>query len=120
MLAPNHAFQPEAGRTTSSPYPPFLARAIHGFFGGDGIPIAPRSLKPTGDPAAMSNRTITVAAAQLGSTQGAEPRFVAVERMIRLKERPHHRGVELVVFPELAPMDLDSSPERDAPVHCKQ
>jgi predicted amidohydrolase len=53
-------------------------------------------------PAFMSNRTITVAAAQLGPIQRAEPRPVAVERMIRLMERAHKRGVELVVFPELA------------------
>ena len=32
----------------------------------------------------------------------AEPRSVAVERMVRLMERAHRRGVELVVFPELA------------------
>jgi predicted amidohydrolase len=50
----------------------------------------------------MTNRTITVAAAQLGPIQRAEPRSVAVERMIRLLERAHKRGVELVVFPELA------------------
>ena len=50
----------------------------------------------------MSRRTITVAAAQLGPIQRAEPRSVAVERMIRLMERAHKRGVELVVFPELA------------------
>jgi predicted amidohydrolase len=50
----------------------------------------------------MSNRTITVAAAQLGPIQRAEPRSVAVERMIRMLERAHKRGVELVVFPELA------------------
>jgi predicted amidohydrolase len=50
----------------------------------------------------MSQRTITVAAAQLGPIQRAEPRSVAIERMIRLLERAHQRGVELVVFPELA------------------
>jgi predicted amidohydrolase len=32
----------------------------------------------------------------------SEPRSVAVERMVRLMERAHRRGVELVVFPELA------------------
>ncbi len=48
------------------------------------------------------SRTLTVAAAQLGPIQRAEPRSVAVERMIRLMERAHRRGVELVVFPELA------------------
>jgi N-carbamoyl-D-amino-acid hydrolase len=50
----------------------------------------------------MSHRTITVAAAQLGPIQRAEPRSVAVERMIRLMDHAHRRGVELVVFPELA------------------
>ena len=48
------------------------------------------------------SRNITVAAAQLGPIQLAEPRSVAVERMVRLMERAHRRGVELVVFPELA------------------
>jgi N-carbamoyl-D-amino-acid hydrolase len=50
----------------------------------------------------MTSRAITVAAAQLGPIQQAEPRSVAVERMIRLMEHAHKRGVELVVFPELA------------------
>jgi len=48
------------------------------------------------------SRIVTVAAAQLGPIQKAEPRSVAVERMVRLMERAHKRGVELVVFPELA------------------
>jgi N-carbamoyl-D-amino-acid hydrolase len=48
------------------------------------------------------SRSITVAAAQLGPIQKAEPRSVAVERMVRLMEHAHRRGVELVVFPELA------------------
>ena len=47
-------------------------------------------------------RILTAAAAQLGPIQTSEPRSVAVERMIRLLERAHARGVELVVFPELA------------------
>ena len=47
-------------------------------------------------------RTLTAAAAQLGPIQKSEPRHVAVERMVRLMERAHARGVELVVFPELA------------------
>ncbi|MBV8915518.1 MAG: N-carbamoyl-D-amino-acid hydrolase, partial [Acetobacteraceae bacterium] len=46
-------------------------------------------------------RILTAAAAQLGPIQKAEPRRVAVERMIRLLERAHTRGAELVVFPEL-------------------
>jgi N-carbamoyl-D-amino-acid hydrolase len=50
----------------------------------------------------MTHRNITVAAAQLGPIQRAEPRSVAVGRMIRLMERAHKRGVELIVFPELA------------------
>jgi N-carbamoyl-D-amino-acid hydrolase len=48
------------------------------------------------------SRIITVAAAQLGPIQQAEPRSVAVARMVRLLERAHKRGVELIVFPELA------------------
>jgi predicted amidohydrolase len=48
------------------------------------------------------SRRITVAAAQLGPIQKAEGREVAVGRMVRLMERAHARGVELVVFPELA------------------
>ena len=48
------------------------------------------------------SRIITVAAAQLGPIQKAEPRSVAVDRMVRLMERAHKRGVELVIFPELA------------------
>ncbi len=47
-------------------------------------------------------RIVTVAAAQLGPIQMAEPRSSAVGRMVRLLERAHRRGVELVVFPELA------------------
>ncbi len=47
-------------------------------------------------------RLLTVAAAQLGPIQRAEPRAEAVGRMVRLMERAHARGVQLVVFPELA------------------
>ena len=47
-------------------------------------------------------RILTVAAAQLGPIQRAEPRAAAVGRMVRLMERAHARGVQLVVFPELA------------------
>jgi predicted amidohydrolase len=47
-------------------------------------------------------RILTVAAAQLGPIQRAEPRDVAVARMVRLMERAQARGVQLVVFPELA------------------
>ena len=47
-------------------------------------------------------RLLTVAAAQLGPIQRAEPRAEAVGRMVRLMERAHVRGVQLVVFPELA------------------
>jgi predicted amidohydrolase len=47
-------------------------------------------------------RIITVAAAQLGPIQLAESRESAVARMLRLLERARVRGVELVVFPELA------------------
>jgi predicted amidohydrolase len=48
------------------------------------------------------SRILTVAAAQLGPIQRAEGREVAVQRMVRLMERAHQRGVQLVVFPELA------------------
>ena len=48
------------------------------------------------------SRVITVAAAQLGPIQRAEPRSEAVGRMVRLMDRASARGVELVVFPELA------------------
>jgi N-carbamoyl-D-amino-acid hydrolase len=48
------------------------------------------------------SRSITVAAAQLGPIQMAQSRSVAIERMLRLLERAHRRGAELVVFPELA------------------
>jgi predicted amidohydrolase len=50
----------------------------------------------------MTRRSITVAAAQLGPIQRAEPRGVAVDRMVLLMEQAHRRGVQLVVFPELA------------------
>ncbi|XAH22480.1 N-carbamoyl-D-amino-acid hydrolase [Xylophilus sp. GW821-FHT01B05] len=49
----------------------------------------------------MSN-TITVAAAQLGPLQKSEGRDVAVARMVRLLDQAHHRGAQVVVFPELA------------------
>jgi N-carbamoyl-D-amino-acid hydrolase len=48
------------------------------------------------------SRNITVAAAQLGPIQKSEGRDVAVGRMLRLLERAHQRGAEVVVFPELA------------------
>jgi predicted amidohydrolase len=47
-------------------------------------------------------RIITVAAAQLGPLQLIDTRQSAVARMVRLMERARVRGVELVVFPELA------------------
>ena len=47
-------------------------------------------------------RRVTLAAAQLGPIQKAEGRDVAVGRMLRLMEHAHRRGVEVVVFPELA------------------
>lgn len=48
------------------------------------------------------SRILTAAAAQLGPNQLADSRAVIVGRMVRLMERAHKRGVELVVFPELA------------------
>jgi N-carbamoyl-D-amino-acid hydrolase len=79
-----------------------LASFFHGLLARRGGPAAYRNLGRTGEFGTMTNRTITVAAAQLGPIQRAEPRSVAVERMIRLLEQAHRRGVELVVFPELA------------------
>ena len=48
------------------------------------------------------SRVLTVAAAQMGPIQRAEPRADAVGRMVRLMERAHARGVQVVVYPELA------------------
>ncbi|WP_145135490.1 N-carbamoyl-D-amino-acid hydrolase [Roseomonas gilardii] len=50
----------------------------------------------------MTKRLITVAGAQLGPIQKAEGRDVAVGRMVRLMERAHQHGAQVVVFPELA------------------
>ena len=47
-------------------------------------------------------RRITVGAAQLGAIQKADSRTVAVDRMLALMAEGHRRGVELIVFPELA------------------
>ena len=47
-------------------------------------------------------RRITVGAAQLGAIQKADSRKVAVDRMLALMAEGHRRGVELIVFPELA------------------
>ena len=47
-------------------------------------------------------RRITIAAAQLGPIQKAEGRDIAVGRMLRLMDQAHQRGVQVVVFPELA------------------
>jgi len=48
------------------------------------------------------SRIVTVGAAQLGPIQLAEGRDVAVGRMVRLMEKAHQRGAQVVVFPELA------------------
>lgn len=48
------------------------------------------------------SQILTVAAAQLGPIQKSEGRDVAVARMVRLLERAHQRGAQVVVFPELA------------------
>lgn len=47
-------------------------------------------------------RRITVGAAQLGAIQKADSRKVAVDRMLALMAEGQRRGVELIVFPELA------------------
>jgi N-carbamoyl-D-amino-acid hydrolase len=48
------------------------------------------------------SRRIVLGAAQLGPIQLADDRKVAVERMLALMADAHRRGVELLVFPELA------------------
>ncbi|MDP6946318.1 MAG: N-carbamoyl-D-amino-acid hydrolase [Myxococcota bacterium] len=47
-------------------------------------------------------RMLTVAAAQLGPIARDEPRESAVGRMVALMEEAHTKGVDLIVFPELA------------------
>ena len=47
-------------------------------------------------------RSLVLAAAQLGPIQKAEGRDVAVGRMVRLMDKAHQRGAQVVVFPELA------------------
>lgn len=49
----------------------------------------------------MAHRLI-LGAAQLGPIQRADDRKVAVDRMLALMADGHRRGVELIVFPELA------------------
>ncbi len=48
------------------------------------------------------SRVITVGAAQLGAIQKAEDRRSVVNRMLALMENAHRKGVDLIVFPELA------------------
>ena len=48
------------------------------------------------------SRIITVGAAQLGPIQRAESRSSVVSRMLALMDKAHGRGVELIVYPELA------------------
>jgi predicted amidohydrolase len=48
------------------------------------------------------SRRIVLGAAQLGPIQLADDRRVAVDRMLALMADGHRRGVELIVFPELA------------------
>lgn len=47
-------------------------------------------------------RSLVLAAAQLGPIQKAEGRDVAVGRIVRLMEKAHRMGAQVVVFPELA------------------
>lgn len=49
-----------------------------------------------------SHRTITIGAAQLGPIQRDHSRAEVVDRLIALLHQAHERGVELVVYPELA------------------
>ncbi|HEX7134611.1 MAG TPA: nitrilase-related carbon-nitrogen hydrolase, partial [Iamia sp.] len=47
-------------------------------------------------------REVVVAAAQMGPVAKDDTRAEVVERLITLLRAAHHRGAELVVFPELA------------------
>lgn len=48
------------------------------------------------------SRPVTIGAAQLGPIARNETRSSAVERMLALMQEAHGRGVDLIVFPELA------------------
>ncbi|MFW6346601.1 MAG: N-carbamoyl-D-amino-acid hydrolase [Halomonas sp.] len=73
------------------------------------------------------SRKLIVGAAQLGPIARQASRREAVDRMIALMHQAHARGVQLVVFPELAlttffprwyfddPMELDAFFEREMP-----
>ena len=50
----------------------------------------------------VTGRILTVGAAQLGPVQRDHTRAQVVERMLALLRQAHERGVELVVYPELA------------------
>ena len=50
----------------------------------------------------MSRRVLTVAAAQMGPVERGTPRAEVLERMVALLAEAAGRGVQLVVFPELA------------------
>ena len=50
----------------------------------------------------MSDRIVTIGAAQLGPIQRDDTRKEVVERLITLLHQAHGHGVELVVYPELA------------------
>ena len=50
----------------------------------------------------MTNRVLTVGAAQMGPIARDETRASAVARMIALAHRAKDKGCDLVVFPELA------------------
>ena len=48
------------------------------------------------------SRIVTVAAAQLGAIQKAEPRQAVIARMLALMDEAKAKGADLVVYPELA------------------
>lgn len=48
------------------------------------------------------SRVVTVGAAQLGAIQKTDDRTSVVNRMLALMENAHSKGVDLIVFPELA------------------
>ncbi len=77
-------------------------------------------------------RMVTVAGAQLGPIQKAEPREAVVRRMLTLMDEAKAAGVDLIVYPELAlttffprwymtdPAEIDAWFEREMPNEATQ
>src|SRR5690606_34266847 len=61
-----------------------------------------RAARPAREVGDVSRRVLTVAAAQMGPVERGTPRAEVLERMVALLAEAAGRGVQLVVFPELA------------------